>query len=129
MGKVKLNRLGFCAFFIVAGCAQHHCREIPKLENRVVSPTAGEDGSGSQRTVLVYKYDGSLQCGQGKAIGLDEMARDLKGIRIISKQKRPDGLMHIQVCGSPTGIANVFEISESDLAKAERAGFKRWSFE
>lgn len=83
----------------------------------------------TSRKVKVYKYDGSLQCNQGKAIPLEQMAKELKGVQVFSSQKKADGLMHIQVCGSPTGMANVFEILEGDLTKAEKFGFKKWTFE
>lgn len=84
--------------------------------------------SGDQR-VFVYKYDGGLQCGLGKAIGLDVMAKELQGITILSQSKKRDGLMHIQVCGSITGMANVYEIPLSQQKIAETHGFKKWSFE
>ena len=77
-------------------------------------------------TVLVYKADGSLQCGAARGLSLDEMEKkDLSGIKVFSKDKRTDGLMHIQVCGSPTGMINVFEISIDALKEAELRGFKR----
>ena len=76
-------------------------------------------------TVLVYKADGSLQCGQGKGVSIDEMEKQLKGIKVLSRDKRPDGKMHIQLCGSPTGVINVFEISETNLKDAESRGFKK----
>lgn len=79
--------------------------------------------------VFVYKYDGSLQCGMGKAVSLETMAKELQGIPLLSSVKKPDGLMHIQVCGSITGMANVYEIASKHLKAAEAKGFKRWSFE
>lgn len=85
-----------------------------------IKPTARE------ASVLVYKPDGSLQCGMGKAISLEEMEKQLSGIRVSSRDKRPDGLMHIQVCGSPTGMINVYEIPASSLKEAEARGFKKF---
>ncbi|MES2855377.1 MAG: hypothetical protein V4692_05920, partial [Bdellovibrionota bacterium] len=79
-----------------------------------------------ESTVLIYKADGSLQCGAAKGISVDEMEKLLSGIKTFSKEKRPDGLMHIQVCGSPTGMINVYEISLSQLPTAEKQGFKRF---
>lgn len=78
-------------------------------------------------TVFVAKLDGSLQCGLGQPQSLEDMERDqLAGIHVFSREKRPDGLMRAQVCGQPTGMANVYEISATDLAKAESRGFKRF---
>lgn len=82
-----------------------------------------------QDRVKVFKYDGSLQCGMGKAIAIDEMAKELTGLRIYSSENKPDGLMHIQMCGSPTGRANVYEIDKTSLEQAKKKGFKEWTFE
>lgn len=76
--------------------------------------------------VFVYKADGSLQCGQGKKISLDDMKKDLKDIKVYSSENKSDGMMRIQVCGAPTGMANVYEIDQKDLAAALKLGFKKW---
>ncbi len=116
-------------------CTQGHCRrkqDVPAAAAPVESApepatkAAADNGNGR---VFVYKYDGSLQCGGGKPVTPDVMAKELAGVQIFSSVKKPDGLMHIQVCGSNTGTANVFEISVKDLKKAEGKGFKKWSFE
>lgn len=74
--------------------------------------------------VFVSRPDGSLQCGMAKGRTTEEMEKDLGGIKVYSRAKRPDGKMHIQVCGSPTGILNVYEIPVSSQKDAERRGFK-----
>lgn len=111
----------------LVACAQGNCRsqvqKNPKEAQLNAAPT-----SPSER-VFVFKYDGSLQCGQGKAIDVEKMAADLKGIMIYSKANKADGLMHIQQCGTPTGKANVYEIDRKDLAAAQKAGFKEWTWE
>lgn len=78
------------------------------------------------QTVLIYKYDGSLQCQVGGTIPLDEMARELKGIKIISKENRSDRLLHVQLCGAITGQANFYEIQKENLSEAQTRGFKLW---
>ena len=119
---------------VLAGCSHGHCRtkaEAPKPPQPVAASGEGAitpKPINSDR-VLVYKYDGSLQCGMGKAVSLDKMAQELGGIPIHSSQKKQDGLMHIQVCGSITGMANVYEIPVANLKQAEGKGFKKWSFE
>ena len=65
----------------------------------------------------------------GQVISPEVMAKELKGIPIVSSTKKSDGLMHIQVCGSLTGMANVFEIPNKYLKQTETKGFKKWSFE
>jgi hypothetical protein len=122
--------VGFATLTLLA-CADAHCRRKAEVA-QVVSPVnadAPKTASAKDAKVRVYKYDGSLQCQSGKGVAVEKMAEDLKGIAIFSQQKKPDGLMHIQVCGSGTGRANVYEILETDLPKAEKVGFKKWNFE
>ncbi len=117
---------------LIVGCAQGHCRRKQEAPQAPVAidapPTESKTTERTSDRVLVYKYDGSLQCGAGKAIPLDVMAKELNGIKIFSMVKKPDGLMHIQVCGSNTGMANVYEIPAKDLKRAEAKGFKKWEF-
>jgi len=42
----------------------------------------------------------------------------------IQVYKSNDGLMHIQMCGSPTGKTNVFDINVQDVDKAQVIGFE-----
>ncbi len=67
--------------------------------------------------------------GLGKAVALEAMAKQLQGVTVFSQSKKRDGLIHIQVCGSITGMANVYEIPLAQIKKAESFGFKKWSFE
>ncbi len=124
----------FTVFSQIA-CQSGHCRKIDKSLPPVVTPEQMDDKGHNlkknekEKRVFVYKYDGSLQCGQGRKIPLKEMAGQLDGIRIYSMENKGDGLMHIQVCGSATGYANVYEISVKNKAAAIEAGFKVWEFE
>ncbi len=76
--------------------------------------------------VSVYKMDGSIQC-QEKDLGLtpEKMQLELteRDIQVHKAYKSNDGLMHIQLCGTPTGNINVFEISKKDIDKAQALGF------
>jgi hypothetical protein len=119
----------FGMVLICAGCASRHCRVTPGAPQTKASDADLPLKDSTSRRAKVFKYDGSLQCGRGKAISLDAAAAELKGVSVFSKVKRVDGLMHIQVCGAPTGMANVFEILETDLGQAEKLGFKKWTFE
>lgn len=79
--------------------------------------------------VKVYKPDGTLQCNQGKKIAIDKMEVELKGLKVYSKYNKNDGKMRIQLCGSPTGNAHVFEIDRTDLEEALKRGFKEWTID
>lgn len=114
---------------LFSGCADTPCRQLKHPELARTSSAAKEDGatpgSGDGR-VLVARPDGSLQCGMHKGLSAEEMEKELKGIKVYSRSKKPDGKMHIQVCGSATGTMNVYEIPESSLTDAENRGFKRF---
>ncbi len=77
-------------------------------------------------TVQVYKYDGTLQCGMGHELTLDEMAQELEaeGVEVIASRKGTDGLLHITVCGASTGSINVFVIDRGSLPTAQRLGYR-----
>lgn len=66
--------------------------------------------------VWVYKADGTLQCGEGKEITLEEMKKELASLigekGIISCKKRTLPMFIPQVCGAPTGQVNTYEITE-----------------
>lgn len=125
--------------FLLASCASGPCRQItaPDLANQqaeaIKAPASEKDSmtapkapDSAPKTVLVYQPDGSLQCGMGKKVSLETMEKQLLGgIKVFSRDNRSDGLMRIQVCGSPTGMINVFEISETDLPEALKRGFKK----
>src|SRR6266478_1119883 len=84
----------------------------------------------SADTVKVFRYDGSLQCGMGQAVPLDEMAKELAAvnIKVLSSEKRVVSGLIIALCGAPTGMANVYEIAKDDLPRilTDRQGIKRF---
>lgn len=108
--------------FLGFGCASKNCRIIEIENKKALSQDLKVE------TIKVFKYDGSLQCGMGKGTPLEEMQKELVGIAVQSAENRNDGLMRIQLCGAPTGQANVYEIPKADLEKAQALGFKAWSF-
>ena len=73
----------------------------------------------SADTVKIFRYDGSLQCGMGQVVSLDEMARELAAanIKVLSSEKRVVSGLIIALCGAPTGMANVYEIAKDDLPR------------
>ena len=124
--------LGLLAFFAVA-CANGPCHSLrhPELIQQTNPVATGEvkEGGASvagEGKVFVSKADGSLQCGMAKGDTPSEMEKQLEGIKVYSRENRPDGKMHMQVCGSPTGRVNVYEIPNASLAEAEKRGFKRF---
>jgi hypothetical protein len=139
------SALGASLALGLGACANGPCRHLrePRLAEgqaaaeaasqtsaakAVATPVASgstASSGGPVSSVFVYKPDGSLQCGTAKGLSLEEMEKQLRGMPVLSRDKRPDGKMHIQVCGSPTGMINVFEIDETHLKEAEARGFKK----
>lgn len=107
------------------------CGTGPCHEQKNHTPTSEVNVNASRPTdrVKVYKPDGSKQCGQGQAIAPETMKKELGDIQVFSMKKQADGLMHIQMCGTPTGQCNVYEIPRIDLDKAKSAGFKEWAWD
>ncbi len=129
--KLKLVFLSVLCMNLLA-CSHGNCRAQGQ-SSEVTKSTEVHSGvskvSPAQADkVKVYKPDGSLQCGQGKAIPLADMQKELGDIKVYSSFNRNDGLMRIQVCGAPTGHSNVYEIDRKDLEQALKKGFKEWTF-
>jgi hypothetical protein len=123
---------------LISACVSNgNCREVaaakqaadtkagttPDNSNKDASMT---NVSHPQDRVKVFKYDGSLQCKMGTAVSVDDMKKELKTFTVYSSQNKSDGLMHMQVCGKPTGKANVYEVDRKDLAEVKKLGFKEW---
>lgn len=124
-------RPAICFLMILGvGCASGHCRkaQVPAGVATIPAPNAKGSDVKEGKKVLVYRYDGSLQCNQGIPTTLEKMKEDLKDIKVFSMEKRNDGQMRIQVCGTNTGTANVYEIDEKDLNEALKLGFELWKF-
>src|SRR5712664_3001875 len=73
----------------------------------------------SADTVKVFRYAGSLQCGMGQAVPLDDMAKELTAVNItvLSSEKSVVSGLIIALCGAATGMANVYEITKDDLPR------------
>lgn len=113
---------------LLAACQSGNCRSNRSESEKGSKKTDVPIASSPQNRTKVFKYDGTLQCGMGKAISISDMQKELTGIVVYSAENKNDGLMRIQVCGAPTGKANVFEIDKSSLDKAKENGFKEWTF-
>jgi hypothetical protein len=120
---MRLTILLLLSLMTIAACSAKPCREV-NMEGVPESIQA----TSAKKNILVFKYDGTKQCGEGQEITLDAMSRQLRDIKILSMSKKHDGMMRIQVCGSPTGHANVYEIAEADAGKAKSYGFQIWKF-
>ncbi len=78
--------------------------------------------------VQVFKNSGEQQCGMSPGVSLEEMKSSLikKKIPVIEAKTQPDGLMHMALCGAPSGKIHIFKIPKNMLKKAEKLGFKVW---
>lgn len=115
---------------MLTSCSTKLCdsREKTKSFNSGNQPISEKNmDTSDMKKVKVAKPDGSLQCGQGKPVSLEEMQRELSGIQIFTSENLSDSKIRIQLCGTPTGKHNVYEILEVDLPKAANLGFQVWS--
>lgn len=126
---MKRLLLAIPLFLILGACTHGNCRAQKPAEPTATANEASMTSSPATDRVKVHKADGSLQCGQGKAIPVEEMQKQLKDIKVFSAANKNDGMMRIQVCGSPTGNSNVYEIDRKDLEAALKAGFKEWTMD
>lgn len=112
---------------LTSGCADKPCREARRPElDRTGDPENLASQQPLPRTpgrVWISRPDGSLQCQNGSGKSVSESARDLAGVVVYRRETRLDGLMRVQLCGTPTGRLHVFEIDERRLKEAERRGF------
>ncbi len=63
--------------------------------------------------VWVYKFDGTIQCAESRAIPIEEMRKSLElliGAANVVSMKKTTRYM-IQLCGMPTGAINTYEIT------------------
>ena len=134
---ILLYVLGFYLAMATISCASKDCRSIKEEQKNqsgdnkpVPIPAELDPMTKPPQTekIKVYKPDGSLQCGQGKPVSLEEMQKQLGKIKVYASFKKNDGLMRIQLCGHPTGNSNVYEIHINDLENAIKLGFKEWTF-
>ena len=79
-------------------------------------------------SIEVFKATGELQCGETKGLTQDEMKSFLtkNKISVYEGRTQSDGMMHMTLCGSPSGKIHIFSIPKKDLKRAEKLGFKTW---
>ena len=95
---------------------------LPAAMCMLLASCAGTDATDQ---VKVYKYDGSVQC-ESSGTSVEDMQRELAdaGIHVACGQKAGDGYAYAAVCGTATGMINVYTIGNADLPEAESLGFK-----
>lgn len=110
--------------FLLMGCASGQCK-------RDGTPVVADEGAKTiseqelaNEIIVIGKSDQSLQCGYNIGMSIIQMAQELEGIQILRTEKRHDGLMRLQSCGSPTGMMNVYFIYRKDVKKSVRLGYK-----
>lgn len=76
-------------------------------------------------TIMVYKYDGSVQC-EESGLAVEDMRRELAraGVEVVCGRKAQDGRVYPAMCGAATGRINVYTIDAADLDRAGTLGFR-----
>jgi hypothetical protein len=87
--------------------------------------------------IWVYKADGTLQCGMGQEISLDQMRTELETLigknNVSASEKRTLPGFIIDLCGAPTGKVNAYKITAEGLyvlfhGFVGSAGFRVWTW-
>lgn len=112
---------------VASSCSTKMCQ--PEDVKKSNGPSSLTQLGQNVKKVKVYKPDGSIQCEPKSGKSIEESKAELVGVTIISSEKKHDGLLRAQVCGTPTGQCHVFEINEADEEKALKLGFKIWKGE
>lgn len=84
----------------------------------------GCSGSQEANTVKVFQSDAAVQC-ESEGIALADMQKVLAAgnIKVHCAQKTNNGMMHMTLCGTPTGSINVYSIPKEQLEQAQILGF------
>lgn len=134
--KISFSFLILMVSIFIFSCSTRTCKPGESLaeknmNNPAVSAAAAKASpmNNQIKKIRVFKLDGSVQCEPSSGVAVDLMAKELDGVKIYSSENKSDGLIRIQQCGKPTGKCNVFEIADTDFAKAEKLGFKKWKNE
>jgi hypothetical protein len=77
------------------------------------------------QTVEVYKPDGSRQCETDSGIPLSVMKQELSNaaIQVLSSRSAHDCLFRPALCGTATGVINIYEIAANRLSDVQDLGF------
>ncbi|MGF1684831.1 hypothetical protein [Photobacterium minamisatsumaniensis] len=81
--------------------------------------------------VRVYQFDGTLQCGMGNEISLEEMQKQLEGIvgKVNLPEKRQLPFVIPSACIFPTGQVNTYQISNEqwrELFKYQKSSIVKY---
>jgi hypothetical protein len=61
---------------------------------------------------------------KGATVEETEALLTKSGILVYGSRTADDGLMHMALCGTPTGKVHIFKIVKREQKKAERLGFR-----
>ncbi len=116
--------VGIACVFLLVGCASGQCKRdgTPVVADEAAKTISEQELA--NEIIVIGKSDQSLQCGYNIGMSIIQMAQELEGVQILRTEKRHDGLMRVQSCGSPTGMMNVYFIYRKDVKKSVRLGYK-----
>ena len=149
-GRVLFFLFVTCLAVLAVRCTTMQCNNIPQREwpSPSPSPTPLPDGvyvnpmalvapspspspspeKIQEPAIMVFKPTGQRQCQGGGGVSLEDMKGQLlsKKIPVFESHTQADGLMHMALCGTPTGSVHVFSIPLRFKERALRLGFKEF---
>lgn len=80
----------------------------------------------ASRFMEVARSDGSLQCGSGPAVSLEETVAEVEaaGVKVDDARKAHDGHKRIAMCGASTGNIHVLTIGTGNFDTVQTLGFE-----
>ena len=126
------NKILLAVTLILVGCAHDQCNNVPQRPPASETPGPSPTPTPAPNVIIpsdavqIFKPTGDKQCERGKGQSLDDMQATLAGgnISVYESHTQSDGLMHMALCGSPSGTIHVFSISKKNLKKSFKLGFK-----
>ena len=106
---VYKNILFFVFIFSFIIFAYFGCEQTPDLDLETYA--------------YVYKTDNSRQCDPSSGTDLDETAKELIGIQVVSQIKGIEDKTLYARCEGETGRINIYQIFRNDLPKALQKNF------
>lgn len=110
---------------LLMACANHPCKST-KSKDAIASDTESANYGSKTDRIFIAKSDGSKQCDEGSQISEEKIKASIN-FPYTSFERKNDKLIYPAACGRGTGWHYVLEISKSDLAQAQKLGFKIWT--
>ena len=115
--------------YLVAYLPDAYLREMAEYFAKQRPPFEAADAAPADAAMLARGKAIATGGDATKGIPLEQMRGTLTKKKVLVYQARTqsDGLMHMTLCGAPSGTVHIFTIPKKDLKAATKLGFKIWT--